>query len=54
VTPPSGQSGEGTGSYYSTNQTRDLNKQFGDIWHKILDYESAILHDLQKRVVVRN
>ena len=24
-----------SGAYYSTDKTRELNKQFGDIWHKV-------------------
>ncbi|KAG0569294.1 hypothetical protein M758_6G076000 [Ceratodon purpureus] len=40
------------GYFYHTSKTRELDEVVGDIFHKIMDMEQAILRDLERRVLV--
>nr|XP_024357002.1 DNA mismatch repair protein MSH5-like isoform X3 [Physcomitrium patens] len=40
------------GYFYHTSKTRELDEVIGDILHKILDMEHAILRDLERRVLI--
>lgn len=46
-----GETVDGYGAYYFCNTTRQLDDKFGDLFHKILDLEGALLVDLKKRVL---
>ncbi|GAQ86130.1 putative MutS homolog 5 [Klebsormidium nitens] len=46
-----GDDADGHGIFYHTKRTRELGELLGDVYHKILDMENAILRDLEKRVV---
>eukprot|EP00898_Chlorokybus_atmophyticus_P000112 jgi/Chlat1/1100/Chrsp110S00058 len=49
-----GNDDEGHGAFYYTSRTRELDDEFGDIYHKILDMESTILRDLESRILERS
>lgn len=47
-----GETEEGWGTFYFADCSRGLDARFGDLYHRILDLEGALLTDLKKRVLL--